>query len=141
MKVFGEDPAPYLTAMKASLPCPVHPRAAARFEDDLRSYVNHDVYFFSDSEAKRKFDERPWKWSGPVTDPVTQERFAPTKESLRTDWMGRPYFFRSDSTRAVFLADPESHARARPMAADSSAASAAGEPAAERAAEPGAAGE
>lgn len=101
--------------MGAKLPCPVNKRAMARFEDELKSQVNHEIYFFSDSEAKRKFDERPWKWCGTVTDPVSRERFAPDRKSLREDWMGRAYFFRADTTRAAFLADPAPYAMARAM--------------------------
>ena len=103
--------------MKTSLTCPVNKRQRARFENDLMSRVNHEVYFFSDSQAKRKFDEKPWKWCGVVTDPVSHERFRPERKSPRTDWMGRPYFFGSDSTRTVFLADPAPYAFAKPMSA------------------------
>jgi YHS domain-containing protein len=97
----------------------------ARFEKALESWVNHDVYYFSDSSAKEKFDEKPWKWSGKITDPVTLKRFKPKKNSPRAEYEGRPYFFASDSTRTVFLADPAPRARARAMgermAADSTA--------------------
>ena len=102
--------------MKAALPCPVNPKQRARFENDLRSYVNYEAYFFSDSRAKKKFDKQPWKWSGRVTDPVTRERFVPTKKSPQTVHAGRPYFFRSDSTRTVFLADAERYAKPKTMA-------------------------
>lgn len=101
--------------MGAKLPCAVNKRAMARFEDDLKSQVNHELFFFADSEAKRKFDERPWKYCGTVTDPVSRERFEPGKKTLREDWMGRPYFFRADSTRVAFLADPAPYAMARAM--------------------------
>ncbi len=116
--------------MGAKLPCAVNKRAMAKFQDELKSQVNHELYFFADPEAKRKFDERPWKYCGTVTDPVSRERFAPDKKSLREDWMGRPYFFRTDSTRVAFLADPTPYAMARPMSApartDSTAADSSG---------------
>ena len=92
--------------MAVKLPCPVSSRSSARFEKELESWVNHEVYYFSDGGRKRKFDEKPWKWSGKVTDPVTLQRFKPGKKSPRAEYMGRPYFFASDSTRTVFLADP-----------------------------------
>lgn len=102
--------------MKASLRCPVNPKQAARFENELRSYVNYEAYFFSEAKAKKKFEQQPWKWCGRVTDPITRERFVPAKKSPQTAYGGRPYFFRSDSTRAVFLADAERYAKPRPMA-------------------------
>jgi YHS domain-containing protein len=102
--------------MRASLSCPVHPERPARFENELRSFVNWEAYFFSDAAAKTSFDVEPWRWCGRVTDPVTRARFVPTETSPRAAHGGRPYFFQSDSTRTVFLADAERYAKPKTMA-------------------------
>jgi YHS domain-containing protein len=101
--------------MKASMACPVASRAPARLEKELMTWVNHELYFFADARSKRKFDEKPWKYCGRLTDPVSRERFEPRRKSPRAEYKGRPYYFTSDSTRTAFLVDPEPRAIPIPM--------------------------
>lgn len=84
--------------------------APARIDARSSARVNHEIYFFATPSSLRSFRRDPLKWCGPVTDPVSLERFRPDKRSPRMDWAERPYFFASDSTLAVFRADPARYA-------------------------------
>jgi len=75
--------------------------------------VNYEVYFFSSPELRDRFLEAPYRNCGFLTDPIRRERFRPTRRSPRFDFHGRPYYFVSDSTRAVFCAQPDSFATRR----------------------------
>jgi YHS domain-containing protein len=66
------------------------------------------VYYFSGAATKSRFLADPMRYSGPLTDPVTQERFQPTGRSPKTDYHGRTYYFSSAATRGQFAAAPDS---------------------------------
>lgn len=104
-----QDPEIPLLAMNAKLDCPVRPRNAARIEERYRTIVNHEIWYFGDGNAKKKFDGKPYRWAGLVSDPVTLERFEPTKRSPRSEYNDRLFYFSSDSTRTVFESDPETY--------------------------------
>lgn len=87
--------------------------APARIDARSSARVNHEIYFFSTPGALRSFRRNPLKWCGEVTDPVSLERFRPDDSSPRTDFGDRPYFFRSDSTLALFRESPEEYAEPR----------------------------
>jgi YHS domain-containing protein len=72
--------------------------------------VNYEIYFLKNRKALERFRKNPLRSSGPLTDPVTRTRFLPKKKSPRMDYKGRPYFFSSDSTLALFQATPDSFA-------------------------------
>jgi YHS domain-containing protein len=93
--------------MEAGFRDPVNPRAMARVANGTLVRLNHEIYFFSDPRTRGKFEEKPWKWCGRVTDPVSLERFEPRKRSPSLVVDGQRFYFASDSTRAVFAADPE----------------------------------
>jgi YHS domain-containing protein len=87
-----------------------NPKQAARISNDLMARVNYEIYFLEDRKALERFRKDPLRASGPLTDPVTRKRFFPGKKSPRLDHKGRPYFFSSDSTLALFQAAPDSFA-------------------------------
>ncbi len=91
--------------------CAVHPERPAVFDSTMRAFVNWEVFFFSDAKAMQTFHKKPLQYCGLLTDPVSQERFQPTRKSARTEFKGRPYYFVSKDNRAAFLRDPEKHAR------------------------------
>lgn len=105
----------YLTWNAITLPCAVNPERTAILSPKFRSYVNHEVYFFSDTGAMKRFKRDPLKYCGTLTDPVSKVRFRPGKKSPHTTFMDRPYFFSSDSTAAVFASMPDSFAVRRGM--------------------------
>jgi YHS domain-containing protein len=104
---FSMDPEKYLRALKVSLPCPVRPSRRAILDSSLRARINHDIYFFSSLSAMRQFKKAPLRYCGKLTDPVSFERFEPTKESPHIVYRDRDYYFGSDSTRIRFQAEPE----------------------------------
>ncbi len=81
--------------------------------DRLLVFVNHEAYFLSSPATKMRFERRPWKYCGLVTDPVTLDRFRPTKKSPSCIYNGRPYYFATDETKVTFLDDPETYRAAR----------------------------
>ena len=105
-----QDPEIYLTELGVSLPCVMVEGEDAVLDPTHKSYVNHEVFFFSTPEQKEVFDTQPHLYCGLVTDPVSRSRFTPDDVSPRQDYMKRPYFFESDSTLALFAASPDSFA-------------------------------
>ena len=105
-----KDPEVYLRQLGVKLPCPVHPEASAVLGADTRTWVNHEIYFFSSAEAKRAFEQRPLKYCGTLTDPVTLVRFTPSKAAPRFDYGGHPFFFTNAASLAAFKADPARYA-------------------------------
>ena len=95
------------------LTCPVEPKRAAVIDDEHLARIGHEVYFFSSSKARDRFLKDPLRWSGRLTDPVTQARFKPNGRSPRTEFDGRTYYFSSNQTRASFLRMPEMYAEAK----------------------------
>ena len=110
MKVFVKDPDMYLNALDISLGCAVAQNEPAVVDASHRRFVNWEIFFFSDQERMARFEEDPLRYCGIVTDPVTKTRFRPHASSPRSDYRGRPYFFSSDSTLAVFRGMPETFA-------------------------------
>lgn len=105
----------YLAHQGIRLPCAVHPERPAVLDSTLRTFVNHEVFFFSDRKAKRTFDKDPLRYCGRLTDPVSRLRFTPTGTSPRWIHGRRHYYFSGDSTLAVFRAQPDSFAVRRGM--------------------------
>ena len=104
---FSYDPEKYLRAMKVSLNCPVRPARRAILDSSLRARINQDFFFFSSMAAMKQFQKDPLRYAGKLTDPVSQERFVPKKDSPRVTFRGRDYYFSSPSTLATFQATPE----------------------------------
>jgi YHS domain-containing protein len=104
---FSADPEKYLLGIHASFPCPVRPSRRAILDSTLRAKVNQDIFFFSSVAAKNRFLKDPLRYARTLTDPVSFERFQPTKSSPHVVFRGRDYYFAADSTRARFQAEPE----------------------------------
>jgi len=108
MKVFVQDPESYLTALGVDLAGVMTPGAAAILEEDFRTRVNWEVYFFASEAARTRFNDNMVEHCGMITDPVTRERFRPSQSAPRIEHRGVVYFFSSDSTAAVFASMPDS---------------------------------
>lgn len=93
----------------------IEPRRAAKIDSTLRVAVGHDLFYFAGPATRARFVKDPLRWCARLTDPVTQKRFHPTRRSPHLDWKGRPYWFASDSTFAVFRAMPDSFALRKGM--------------------------
>jgi len=110
-----QDPERYLTGLGLSVPCAVNPKRKGKIEPALRREINHEIYYFADAGTLRRFDRDPLRYCGLVTDPASRARFRPTPGSPQLDYMGRRYYFATDSTCAVFTAMPDSFAVRRGM--------------------------
>jgi YHS domain-containing protein len=110
-----QDPVTFLADLVTSLPCAVDPGQTAVIDSLHCVRINYETYFVSSAAARRKLESDPLKYCGRLTDPVSQLRFTPTKRSPRLEWGGKPYYFVSDSTRALFASTPDSFATPRVM--------------------------
>lgn len=104
---FSADPEKYLTELHAAFPCPVNRGRRAIFDSSLRARVNQDIFFFSSVAAKNRFVKDPLRYTKALTDPVSFVRFPAKKTSPHVVFRGRDYYFASDSTLAVFQAEPD----------------------------------
>ena len=104
---FSTDPEKYLTELRAAFPCPVNPARRAIFDSSLRARVNQDIFFFSSVAAKNRFQKNPLRYTKTLTDPVSFVRFPAKKASPHVVFRGRDYYFATDSTLAVFQAEPD----------------------------------
>jgi YHS domain-containing protein len=94
---------------------PVDPRELGSLNRALQYKVNGEIYRFSGIPSMRRFVLHPTLWCGVLRDPVTGRRFRPSTRSPQLEWQGAPYFFESDSTRAVFEAAPGTYEVVRRM--------------------------
>ena len=95
-----------LEHMSQSLWDPVDPRRLGSLDRRLHAHVNGEIYRFSRPETLDRFRRDPVRWCGVLRDPVTGARFVPGRRAPRAEARDGPYFFVSDSSRAVFRADP-----------------------------------
>ena len=101
--------------MQRALWDPVDPTLIGSLETDLHYRVNGEVYRFASRRNLRRFVESPHLWCGVLRDPVTGERFWPSANSPEAYWVGGPYFFKSDSSKARFVAEPKKYEVVRTM--------------------------
>jgi YHS domain-containing protein len=113
MAVFVEDPERYLNELGVQVPDFFDTTKASVLDFPTRSRVNFETFFFAEQVEKARFDADPTRYVGLLVDPVNKMRFHPSTTSPRFDYNNRPFFFSSDSTRAMFAATPDSFAVAR----------------------------
>lgn len=111
MKVFGENPTGFLIAQNLHFTDWLDSSKTARLEPEFVSFVNWESFYFADLESKRHFDGEVLEHSGILTDPITHQRFRPGERAPFILYEGRPYYFVSDSTRAIFTAMPAMYAK------------------------------
>jgi len=92
------------------VPCVVRKGHAAIVDSTMRTFVGHDVFYFSGTGERDRFRKDPLRYCRRLTDPVTLRRFAPSRKSPYFEWKGRPYYFSSAATRATFASMPDSFA-------------------------------
>jgi YHS domain-containing protein len=95
-----------LIHMQRALWDPVDPHQLGSLSADLQFRVNGEVYRFATERNLRRFMLAPTRWCGPVRDPVTGRVFQPHAGSAEAYWIGGPYYFESDSSKARFVEDP-----------------------------------
>ena len=95
--------------MQRALWDPVDPTQVGSLADSLHYRVNGEVYRFANARNLRRFMQGPALWCGLVRDPVSGERFWPSARSPEAYWVGGPYFFASEYTKAQFIGDPKKY--------------------------------
>ncbi|TMQ60099.1 MAG: hypothetical protein E6K76_02990 [Candidatus Eisenbacteria bacterium] len=85
---------------------PVYPGRVASYDPSLRVFLNQEIYFFSGKEAMKHFLSDPTRYSGPLTDPVSQARFQPAPRSPRVHFQDHTFYFESEATKRQFQATP-----------------------------------
>ncbi len=106
VEVLVQDPEIYLERLDIHLPCAVDPTRDAILDEAHRARVNHEVFFLSGPEALEEFNNRPLRYAGMLTDPVSLQRFRPDAESPKLEHGGRPYYFASATNLEAFRAQP-----------------------------------
>lgn len=107
---FSKNPETYVKDFAPKLECPVNRGRDAVLEAATKTYVNQDVFFFSDAKAMKKFVANPLRYATTLTDPVSRHRFTPSPKSPHTKLDGRPFYFENAETFKAFQADPGSYA-------------------------------
>jgi YHS domain-containing protein len=110
-----QDPEYFLAQEAIALLDPVDRSRPAVIDSAHCAFVNHEVFFFADSETKARFEREPWRWCGSVTDPVSLRRFHPAPGAFHWAYGGRQYYFESDASLAAFQAAPDSFALRKGM--------------------------
>jgi YHS domain-containing protein len=101
--------------MKWTVRDPVDPRRVASYDPKLRVLMNQEGYLFADKNTRKKFLADPLRYSGPLTDPVSQNRFQPTRFSPHTKYGERIFYFESNLTRRQFAVSPKQYAVRREL--------------------------
>ena len=109
------DPEWALFHLQRALWDPVDPRRTGSLRPELQFRVNGEVYRFSSDRTLRRFMRSPTHWCGTLRDPVSGRRFMPTPRSPEAYWIGGPYFFESESTKARFVGEPRRYEIIRRM--------------------------
>jgi len=109
------DPDWALFHLQRALYDPVIPSRLGSLDPALQFRVNGEVYRFSDERTLRRFMRSPTRWCGAVRDPVSGRPFQPTGRSPEAYWIGGPYYFQNDSTKAQFVSDPHRYEIIRRM--------------------------
>lgn len=99
---FVQGPEIWLKNLGLEVPCVVDKDKPALLDVEHRVFVNYETYFLSSDKAREKFLAEPWRYTGPVTDPSSRQRFVPDAHSLRLEHNGRIFFFRSAETLVAF---------------------------------------
>lgn len=88
---------------------PVDPTRLGSLDPRLHARVNGEIYRFADAQTLARFHRDPARWCGMLRDPVSGIRFFPDRFSPQWSSSEGPYYFQSDSTRAIFVRDPKGY--------------------------------
>ncbi len=102
-----QSPEIFLNDLEISVNCVVNPNQKAQLDIEHRVFVNWETYYFSDGNAAKKFNKTAYKFTGKLTDPVSQKRFQPDKKSPSRINDGRIFYFLNKDNALAFDADPE----------------------------------
>src|SRR5262245_4454091 len=104
--VFVQDPERFLNLLPLELRCSVDPDAPAVLEPSHRTIVNSQFYWVSSPASAETFRSAPYKYTGPLKDPVAHEWFTPTESSPRRDLGNQILYFQDEDTARAFDQHP-----------------------------------
>jgi len=102
-----QGPEVFLNDLELSVNCVVNTNQKAQLDPEHRVFVNWETYYFSDNKAVKKFNKSAYKFTGKLTDPVSQKRFQPDKKSPSRTIDGRLFYFLNKDNALAFDADPD----------------------------------
>ena len=102
-----QDPEIFLNELGTELNCCVDNSRPAVIDAAYRVSLGYETYFFADSTNLNAFLEKPYRYCGRLTDPITKKRFAPTVDSPTAEYHGHTYVFASASTHSMFESMPD----------------------------------
>ena len=97
-----QDPARYLNELGVELICCVDSLRSAIVDSNYLVMLGFESFFFADSVNMSRFLDDIPRYSGALTDPVSKERFLPSKSSPKSEFMGSTFLFASDLTHETF---------------------------------------
>jgi len=101
-------PEQYLNELGLTVPAAVDSTRPAVLDEAHRIRINYETYFTADLDGRKQFLADPIRYCGPVTDPVSKDRFRPNRSSPRFDYDGVVYYFLDSEDMARFAAAPDS---------------------------------
>ena len=109
------DPDWALQHLSRALWDPVDPMQIGSLRSELQFRVNGEVFRFATERTLKRFMKAPTLWCGAVRDPVSGRYFLPSSRSPEAYWIGGPYYFEHDTTKARFVDDPHRYEIIRRM--------------------------
>ena len=108
-----QDPDDFLKAQELTFKDPVDPARDAVIDALHRLRIGNDWFYFADRETKAQFQREPFRYAAALSDPVSHERFVPSKQSPKMQRAGIEFRFASKDTKSAFQAAPDSFYHAR----------------------------
>ena len=108
-----QDPDDFLLQQKLSFKDPVDPSRDAVIDALHRARIGNDWFFFASRETREAFLREPFRYAHLLSEPVSHERFAVSRESPTARRAGIEFRFASKATQAAFSAAPDSFYHAR----------------------------
>ncbi len=99
----------YAKRKELTLTCYFEPEKPAAGSAELFTRINYEGFFFCNRDELTRFQANPVEFCGLLTDPVSKQRFRPTKESVSDRHEGVRFFFESKQTANLFQANPEEY--------------------------------
>ncbi|MCB1151462.1 hypothetical protein KDK88_07915 [bacterium] len=107
---FVQGPEIWLNQLGVSVPCVVKTDRPAMLDEAHRVFINYETYYLADAEALATFRAAPWRFTGKVTDPVSNVRFEPDGDSPRRTHKGRLFYFATAEHAETFAREPGAYA-------------------------------
>jgi len=102
----------YLNQLEIELSSMLNHEETAVVDNDHMVRLNYESFFLASEDEVRQFSESPTDYCGPLTDPVSKQRFVPIDSSPSAVFNNRTFYFISKDNRKTFVAMPDSFALA-----------------------------